>query len=916
MLLFRLNDVPPGLQHDQMFNVLDAQSVLEGHYPLYFPANFGREPLFLYFVAGVMKLAGAHTPWTLRLASAAWGLVGLALTLPLGRRFLSANAALLSSTLLAGSLWFLFVARLGLRAITLLALTSGLLYFLSLALRRTRWRDWLAAGLFGGVALYCYLAARLLFLLPILLLTHALLRGLRERRFARREIGGPFAVLLTMGLIGLPLYLYSRANSISGRVSELNQPLELARQGDLRPLLAASRETVVSLLWAGQDSIPYHYSLPGEPVLAVPLALAFLAGLLLALRNIARQQEALLLSALLVGLLPDMATFGGPIYLRAIMAMPVLFILAAHGFAWATTLLQPRLRRSWAVALLALLLAAHYAHTVDAYFRRWATAPETMTIYNGDLQAIARLPRQPDGSRPFISADSGVPYWLPALDRQTYRLYESHDSGGAWFRPGLGLPLDPTMDSLYLLTVSGDQLPPALASVLTSFADPLTITAPGSDLVVARGYRLSPEAAAQMQASLGIQPLDQPITYGEALRLDGAVARQEGSSVQLFSVWTVQDPAAVPEFPRLAFMLYDAFGDQWSEIFDLSALDYHDWRVGDQFLQYTELPLPGDAPPGEFEVRVGLAQLHTPDLIFPIQQGDNFLGAPPPVARTSVEPPPRTDAPAPPILIEGNDGDALTLLGAWEQVGQLIAGAPSDIKLSWRATRPLRTDALQWRLQATAQTGEVLWSQEAAPLAPPPAEWPAGQSYRLTHRLLPAAPGIGSWDSVYLELCAFEGAEPLGCGTVGEAQLWNPERVTTLPAPPQVEVGASWQDALTLAGYDVERRDSQLALTLYWHVEAPPSANLTRFVHLLDAGGQILAQQDQPLDNRGIPREAWQRGEYIVDEVVLDLPPGTGAASFRVGLYDSATGERLPVRLADGQVSPDASIVLPLAPAP
>ncbi len=47
LLLWRLDDVPPGFQHDQMFDAQDALEVLAGRGRLYFPANFGREPLFM-----------------------------------------------------------------------------------------------------------------------------------------------------------------------------------------------------------------------------------------------------------------------------------------------------------------------------------------------------------------------------------------------------------------------------------------------------------------------------------------------------------------------------------------------------------------------------------------------------------------------------------------------------------------------------------------------------------------------------------------------------------------------------------------------------------------------------------------------------------------------------------------------------
>jgi hypothetical protein len=53
--LFRLNEAPPGFQHDQTFTSLDALDVLAGHFPIYFPSN-GLEPLFMYSVASLFGL--------------------------------------------------------------------------------------------------------------------------------------------------------------------------------------------------------------------------------------------------------------------------------------------------------------------------------------------------------------------------------------------------------------------------------------------------------------------------------------------------------------------------------------------------------------------------------------------------------------------------------------------------------------------------------------------------------------------------------------------------------------------------------------------------------------------------------------------------------------------------------------------
>ncbi|MFQ5419862.1 MAG: hypothetical protein ACE5EY_05815, partial [Anaerolineae bacterium] len=53
-VLFRfwqLGNWPPGLYRDEAFNGLDALGVLHGRHPLFFTANNGREPAYIYLTA-------------------------------------------------------------------------------------------------------------------------------------------------------------------------------------------------------------------------------------------------------------------------------------------------------------------------------------------------------------------------------------------------------------------------------------------------------------------------------------------------------------------------------------------------------------------------------------------------------------------------------------------------------------------------------------------------------------------------------------------------------------------------------------------------------------------------------------------------------------------------------------------------
>jgi hypothetical protein len=69
------------------------------------------------------------------------------------------------------------------------------------------------------------------------------------------------------------------------------------------------------------------------------------------------------------------------------------------------------------------------------------------------------------------------------------------------------------------------------------------------------------------------------------------------------------------------------------------------------------------------------------------------------------------------------------------------------------------------------------------------------------------------------------------------------------------------------------------------------------FIHLLDEGGQVRGQKDNPPVNGSYPTPLWVPGEIVVDEYTIlvqpDAPPGTYV--IEAGMYDPANLQRLPV---------------------
>ena len=122
--LLALNDVPPGLHHDEVIIGQVAKDILRGHLAIYFTPGYGHEPLYHYTLAGMFALIGANA-FVLRLTSAFISLLGLAITYRFVRKIFSPAVALGTLAWMTVSLWPVFFARVGLRGITLPLLSTS-----------------------------------------------------------------------------------------------------------------------------------------------------------------------------------------------------------------------------------------------------------------------------------------------------------------------------------------------------------------------------------------------------------------------------------------------------------------------------------------------------------------------------------------------------------------------------------------------------------------------------------------------------------------------------------------------------------------------------------------------------------------------------------------------------------------------
>ena len=215
--LSRLEQLPPGLFIDEGANGMDALGVLRGRHTLFFPENQGREGMVIYATALAIGLLG-RTITAVRLP-AALASVGTVLAIfwlgqvlfterrgdgvaPSWRGLFVGGAA---AGLLAVSLGNTIIGRDSFRANFLpLFLALGIGFLWTGMRQRSLWRLALA-GIFTGLLVYTYIAARftplLLLALGLSFLWPAVVRPADLRRYL------PLAAfyLAIAGLVALPL---------------------------------------------------------------------------------------------------------------------------------------------------------------------------------------------------------------------------------------------------------------------------------------------------------------------------------------------------------------------------------------------------------------------------------------------------------------------------------------------------------------------------------------------------------------------------------------------------------------------------------------------------------------------------------------------------------------------------------------
>ncbi len=388
-----LRTVPPGWRDDDLIELYTfSQAILEHGPRLYFTGASGHEPLYHTLRAGIIAVAG------LNLASARWmaatcGTLSVLLTWAVARRLFTRATGVLAAGLSAVSFWSLMYSRVAIRHIGLLPWALLALYWTWRILqdpRPPRGASW-GVALGTGGALLTYYAGRLLpVLIPLLVLAVGtregpIWRATKQRGARLKALAWGFGGGL---LLAAPMFwTIAHLPGSDARVSELAVPLTAMRQGDLRPLWHTIWGTLGMFSVHGDPE--WLYNISGRPVFGWGGAVLFYLGVLTRLAHLDQPNARLVLLWLGVGIAPAFISLPPASYGHTIVALPVVYILAALPMKAAA---RRRPRTMLPLALLTLALVA--GRDLPDMFRAWPQDSMVRFLYRADYRALADMLNQ------------------------------------------------------------------------------------------------------------------------------------------------------------------------------------------------------------------------------------------------------------------------------------------------------------------------------------------------------------------------------------------------------------------------------------------------------------------------------------------------------------------------------------------
>lgn len=418
-----LGSIPPGLWYDEAIYALDALSIGNGNWPIFFSTEAHmREPLYVYSLAGFFALFG-HSVLHARMVSAIWGTVTVALLYPISRRIMGTGWSLLPLAMLAVFRWHVHFSRTIFRALLPSFFIPLVVLFFMRWTEQRRKSDAVLCGIFLGAGMYTYLSFRFV---PLMLICWTAWLLWKRVLVLRRDWGGlaviAAASLIVFAPLGVdyvrhPEHFFGRTGEISMftesrevrlpdgtiRTDIVDKPVRRV----VRDLGANARD--VALMWTVKGDHVGKHNLPHEPVFDPVNGTIFYAGVIWCVLNFFRSQYAVLLVIwLFLMAMTSVFSFGAPNLLRMQGATPAVALIYALGARWIVGCMRSGRAAFYARVAIGSALLLFACLQLWTYFARFPHSPQVhrefqKEIFHDPAQAVRLI--APDVRRVYVPTE-------------------------------------------------------------------------------------------------------------------------------------------------------------------------------------------------------------------------------------------------------------------------------------------------------------------------------------------------------------------------------------------------------------------------------------------------------------------------------------------------------------------------------
>ena len=908
----QLGVVPPGLHYDFAANAIFANEIAFNNWrEVFITAYTGKEVLFFYSAGLLFKLIGSSI-FTLQLTAAIYGLLGIAAVYFAARQMFdddpdAAWVAAFAASLLAFSFMHLVWSRYGERVTTQVFVQAMAIGFLFRGLNRENRKgakdakksnhviprsaqrdeeslglskrflaslgmtfnlDFVFAGLFTGLAAYTYLSARL-FPIPV---AFVLLIALFVNKNKKLLITNYFLLFISALLVFAPLgyFFLTHPETFFVRYSQV------IVKGDEGDLLWRGITGALGMIFVSGE--PYdRFNIPLKPIFDPVTGFFFVVGLIKVISNqwsvISRwrfafrnpqseisNQKSLISNLFLIiytvtFLLPTALSVHDifPSNVRAMGVMSVLTIFPAIGLAkmirWLSYAVETaptkntkspygdslKLAREGGlrVFVAATLVAAGTIATFNDYFNVWAKAPSLHYANDTDLVNASRWLNAQD-TRDTTIYFSAIHYRHPTV------AYLARDYTNIRWYFGANALAIPEGKLLYVFPHSEPMIPEWIEKW-----DPVYAPTSPDGTPDFRAYKFD-----SSPPLIDFDPAS--ANFGNIIEIAGMRTAAPNAIDLKLRVLNLPDRGDY----RLVADLVDERGFRWTQTYN-DSYPSEQWQVGETILMRLKFEDQIGRPKGNYKIFLSLYSPHDKATLSVITKSGTAA-----YAILNQVPISNLQSPIPnlqsPLVTLNN----LNLIKFDAPPTTLRQGEPLPFTLTWQAPQEISNVVIRIKLndrQLEVRTITRLASGEM-----------------LIDRYAPRIPR---------DLAAGVYQVTVNDFLIGRVTVKEVERQMTAPIT-SVRTSAVISDQFELVGYDLKND----TITLHWRALRETDVDYTLFVHILDANGQIVAQNDSQPRNGSYPTSMWVKGEYVSDTIRLAASAGK---MIEVGWYVPETGERV-----------------------